>query len=198
MTEVRPTPISKKKDDVQIGQPLQPPSSTTPKHTIPPRKVISLQKSKSWKIPGDPAIVQLDHPYSQPSTVPTTPTSPRPSSEASDWNRPSTSRVNSHEDCFSLDFVKHLQAKAKYHENENDKSRRIIQRLIQEKREDKKRINKLESELSILRPKFKKLKEQGISKKDREDIIRECLKPFFKPTQIGIWQNLHRPFKSIS
>ena len=189
MTEVKPTPISKKKDDVKIGQPLPPPSSTTQKCTIPTRKVI--QRSKSWKIPGDPAIVQLDHPYSQPSTVPTTPTSPHPSSEASDWNRPSTSRVNSHEDCFSLDFVKHLQAKAKYHENENEKSRRIIQRLIQEKREDKKRINKLESELSLLRPKFKKLKDQGISKKDREDIIRECLKPFFKPTQIGIWQNLH-------
>ena len=187
LTEAKPIPISKKNDNVKLGHPLPSPSQPT----IQTRKVIQLGQPSSKT--ANPATVQLDHPYTEPKIVLTHTSVP---SENSDWNRPSTSRAATNEG-FSLDFVKELQHKARYHEKDADELRKVNQRLLHQNKELRARNKRLETELYSLRRKFKTLKDQELSQKERADVIRECLKPFFKPVQIelfirGDWKNVNK------
>lgn len=123
----------------------------------------------------------MDHPYSEPTTVPLSPT--KNPSETSNWNKPSTSRGASYDQ--GLDLVKGLQAEIKHHEQQEKEKDKIIQRLLQQQKKDRHEMHKLKCQLFYERGKFKSLKDRQLSKTDRENIIKECLKPFFKPTQIG-------------
>ena len=117
--------------------------------------------------------------YSSPTIVP---------SEALDWNQPSTSRSLNSCQSFSLDFVKELQAKARFHERESKRKDRLIQRHIQEKKELKRQNIDLQNLLSLERKKFKSLRNHELTESERHNILRDCLKPFFKSTQIGIYK----------
>ena len=141
-------------------------------------------------------MVRLDHPYTEPTITPTA--SNVVPSEFSDWNRPSTSRAATNSDqVFSLDLVKSLQEKARYHEKRANEFSRVNQNLVRELKEERRKNASLQVELHYVRKKFKSLQDRSLTENERKDIIRECLKPFFKSTQIelfirGDWKNVYK------
>ena len=126
----------------------------------------------------------MDHPYSEPSSIPLSSTTIP--AETSDWNRPSTSRSSNHD--IGLDLVKKLQSDIKHQQQQLEAKDKIIQRLLQEKKQLTYQKHLLNCQLFYERGKFKSLMDRQLSKSERENIIRECLKPFFKPTQIGLFR----------
>ena len=193
MTDAKPVPISKKVDNVKLGHPL--PSRSPEKSSIQTRTVIQLGQPSSKPKTASSAVVNLDHPYTEPTTIPTAPT--LVPSESSDWNKPSTSRGANSDQLFSLDLVKSLHEKARYHENRANKLSRVNQNLVRELKEERQKNASLQVELSYLKKRFKTLQDLSLTENQRNDVIRECLKPFFKSTQIelfirGDWQNVHK------
>ena len=93
--------------------------------------------------------------------------------------------------------MKSLHEKARYHENRANKLSRVNQNLVRELKEERQKNASLQVELSYLKKRFKTLQDLSLTENQRNDVIRECLKPFFKSTQIelfirGDWQNVHK------